>query len=194
MKVVAEMRLGELAAYVCSHLDNRGIRVVLSGGACVAIYASDRYSSMDLDFIDRLHTTRRQLKAALAEIGFTEERKYFIHPDTQFFLEFPSGPLAVGNEPVGAIEELHLETGTLRLLSPTDCVKDRLAAFYHWKDRQCLQQAVWVTLERDVDWVEIERWSRQEGEIEKFGEFRRNFDTEIFEIRRAKTTFNQPNQ
>ena len=172
------MNLGELAALVCSHLEGRGIRVVLSGGGCVAIYASDRYGSMDLDFIDRLHTTRRQLKQALAEIGFTEKNRYFTHPDTEYFLEFPSGPLAVGNEPVAVIEELHLETGTLRLLSPTDCVKDRLAAFYHWNDRQCLQQAVWVAQERDVDWNEVERWSRQEGEMGKFEVFRMKFEEE----------------
>ena len=132
MKAISQMNLGELAAYVCSHLDCRGIKVVLSGGGCVAIYASDRYSSMDLDFIDRLHTTRRQLKAALEEIDFREQNRYFVHPETQFFLEFPSGPLAVGSEPVAVVEELHLETGTLRLLSATDCVKDRLAAFYYW--------------------------------------------------------------
>lgn len=185
MKAISQMSLGELAAYICSHLDGRGIQVVLSGGGCVAIYASDRYSSMDLDFIDRLHTTRRQLKSALEEIGFKEQNRYFVHPDTQFFLEFPSGPLAVGSEPVAVVEELHLETGTLRLLSATDCVKDRLAAFYHWNDRQCLQQAVWVALERYVDWGEIERWSRQEGEMEKFEIFRKKFK-EDFDLQERK--------
>ncbi len=169
------MTIGELAACVCSHLESRGIRVVLSGGSCVAIYAPNRYSSMDLDFIDRLHTTRRQLKQALEEIGFSEQNRYFTHPETPYFLEFPSGPLAVGNEPVGEVEEIRLETGILKLLSPTDCVKDRLAAYYHWNDRQCLQQAVWVAQERAVDWNEIERWSLQEGEMEKFGTFRMLF-------------------
>jgi hypothetical protein len=170
------MDLGELAAYVSSHLESKGIRVVLSGGGCVAIYASDRYTSMDLDFIDRLHTTRRQLKAALAEIGFSEKARYFVHPETRFFLEFPSGPLAVGGEPVAEVEELRLATGTLRLLSPTDCIKDRLAAFYHWNDQQCLQQAVWVAQRRRVDWDELERWSRQEGAMEKFAAFRKKFE------------------
>jgi len=178
MKEIRQMNLGELAAHVCSHLESRGIRVVLSGGACVAIYASNRYVSMDLDFVDRLHATRRQLKQALAEIGFAEERRYFVHPDTEYFLEFPSGPLAVGNEPVAVIEELHLATGILRLLSPTDCVKDRLAAFYHWNDLQCLLQAVWVAQERNVDWNEIERWSRQEGGVGKFEVFREKFKEE----------------
>jgi hypothetical protein len=176
MKAVSQMSLGELAAYVSSHLERLGIHVVLSGGGCVAIYASERYSSMDLDFVERLHVTRRKLSAALAEIGFTEKNRYFVHPDTEFYLEFPSGPLAVGGEPVLAVEELRLETGTLRLLSPTDCIKDRLAAFYHWNDRQCLQQAVWVAQEKQVDWDDLERWSRQEGAMEKFFEFRKKFE------------------
>jgi hypothetical protein len=89
MTAVPQMTLGELAAYICSHLESRGIHVVLSGGACVAIYAPGLYASKDLDFIDRLHTTRRQLRQALAEIGFTEENRYFTHPGTEFFLEFP---------------------------------------------------------------------------------------------------------
>ncbi|MDZ4183883.1 MAG: hypothetical protein U1D97_02755 [Desulfuromonadales bacterium] len=125
------MNIGELAAFVCSHLDRYGIRVALSGGAVVSIYASNHYVSMDLDFIDLLQTTRRKLKTVLKEIGFEEKRRYFVSEETEFFIEFPSGPLAVGNEPVEKLAELQFETGKLRLLSPTDCVKDRLSAFYH---------------------------------------------------------------
>ena len=176
MKKIAGMSLGELAAHVCSYLENNGIRVVLSGGACVCLYASDRYRSMDLDFIDRLHTTRRRLRQVLAEIGFVERDRYFIHPETDFFLEFPSGPLAVGGEPVTSVAELTFPTGRLRLLSPTDCVKDRLAAFYHWNDRQCLQQAVWVAFAKPIDWPEVQRWSEQEGEAEKFRLFRQMWE------------------
>lgn len=170
------MSLGELAAFVCSHLERRGIHVVLSGGACVCLYASDRYLSMDLDFIDRLHTTRQNLKRALSEIGFSEKNRYFVHPETEFFLEFPSGPLAIGGEPVSVVEELSYPTGRLRLLSPTDCVKDRLAAFYHWNDQQCLQQAVWVARAKPIEWPEIERWSEREGERGKFAIFRQRWE------------------
>jgi hypothetical protein len=172
MKTVREMNSGELAAFVCSHLDRYGIRVALSGGAVVSIYASGNYVSKDLDFIDLLQTTRQKLKKVLKEIGFEEKSRYFVSKETEFFIEFPSGPLAVGNEPVEKLAELQFETGKLRLLSPTDCVKDRLSAFFHWGDRQCLQQAVWVAQMKPIDWVEIERWSRQEGAEEKFVEFR----------------------
>lgn len=172
MTPVQEMTVGELAAFICSHLDRYGIRVALSGGAVVSIYASGNYVSMDLDFIDLLHTTRQKLKTVLKEIGFEEKKRYFVSEETEFFIEFPSGPLAVGNEPVEKLAELQFETGKLRLLSPTDCVKDRLSAFYHWGDRQCLQQAVWVATMKPIDWIEVERWSRQEGAAEKFVEFR----------------------
>lgn len=179
MTSVREMNIGELAAFVCSHLDRYGIRVALSGGAVVAIYASDNYLSMDLDFIDLLQTTRQKIKTVLKEIGFEEKKRYFVSEETEFFIEFPSGPLAVGNEPVEKLAELQFETGTLRLLSPTDCVKDRLSAFYHWSDRQCLQQAVWVAQMKQIDWVEIERWSLQEGATEKFVVFRKEFQDSL---------------
>ena len=175
MTTVRDMNVGELAAFVCSHLDRYGIRVALSGGAVVSIYASGNYVSKDLDFIDLLHTTRQKLKTVLKEIGFEEHKRYFASKETDFFIEFPSGPLAVGNEPVEKLAELHFTTGVLRLLSPTDCVKDRLSAFYHWDDRQSLQQAVWVTQTREIDWHEVERWSGQEGKPGKFVEFKAVF-------------------
>jgi len=43
MKSIKEMTNAELAAFVESHLRKKGIDVVLSGGACVSIYSSNRY-------------------------------------------------------------------------------------------------------------------------------------------------------
>ena len=126
---------------------------------------------MDLDFIEQLPVTRRKLKKALSEIGFTEKNRYFIHPETEFFLEFPPGPLSVGEEPIGKIEIINFPTGKLRLISPTDCVKDRLAAYYHWDDRQSLEQALLVARDQEIDLLNIQRWSEGEGELEKFETF-----------------------
>jgi len=58
----------------------------------------------------------------------------------------------------------------LKIISPTDCVKDRLAGYYHWDDLQCLEQAVLVAQVNRIDLEEIERWS---GGEEKLDEFRR---------------------
>ena len=171
MKKIKDMSIGELGALVCSHLEENGIRVTLTGGACVSIYTDNRYESMDLDFVEEMPVTRRKLKRALEEIGFTERSRYFVHPDTEFFLEFPSGPLSVGEEPMGEIVELTFPTGRLRLISPTDCVKDRLAAFYHWNDRQSLEQALLVARDQEVDLLEVRNWSEREGELGKFESF-----------------------
>lgn len=162
------MSLGELAAYVSSHVRKNNIRAVLSGGACVSIYSENRYQSFDLDFVENISSTRNRLKNVMAEIGFMEHHRYYKNPDTQFFVEFPPGPLTVGDEPVVKPFEISLETGTLLLLSPTDCVKDRLAGYYHWKDKPCLDQAVLVAEKNSVELNEIRRWSENEGKLEEF--------------------------
>jgi hypothetical protein len=56
----------------------------------------------------------------------------------------------------------------LKIISPTDCVKDRLAAYYHWGDQQCLYQASLVARTNKIDLDEVQRWSEAEG---KQGEF-----------------------
>jgi len=76
--------------------------------------------------------------------------------------------MTVGDEPVKEIVELEFATGRLRILSPTDCVKDRLAGYYFWKDMQCLEQAILVAADNEVDMDEIERWSEHEGMLTEF--------------------------
>ncbi len=146
---------------------------VLSGGACVSIYTQNRYQSYDLDFVENVPTSKKRLKEVLSAIGFTESGRYFTHPDTAFFLDFLAGPLAVGNEPVLETSDMALPTGTLVLLSPTDCVKDRLAAYYHWGDRQCLEQALLVTENTAVNLRNIRRWSAGEGKLPEFEKIRK---------------------
>ena len=99
MKNIKTMKMDELAAFVCSHLKDNDIIVTLTGGGCVSIYTDGSIVSYDLDFIENFTSGRRKLKKVLADIGFTEHNRYFQHQDSDFFLEFPSGPLAVGNEP-----------------------------------------------------------------------------------------------
>lgn len=172
MKPLGEMSVGEVAAYVAEHLRHNTINVVLTGGSCVSIYTNNRYLSYDLDFIEEGRSTRKKIAACLREIGFHEKERYFIHTDTRFFVEFPSGPLAIGAEPAGAAAVLEFATGSLRILSPTDCVKDRLANYFHWQDRQCLEQAIMVAHDTEVDLGEVERWSRHEGMGEEFERIR----------------------
>ena len=106
-------------------------------------------------------------------LGFEEYKmkRYFIHKDTPLFIEFPRGPLGVGDTPVTHIAQRQTQTGTLKLLTPTDCIKDRLAAYYHWDDKQSLQQAIWVAEENIFEMDAVEIWSEHEKMMEKFSHF-----------------------
>lgn len=171
MKKIKNMSQVELAAYVQDSLQVEGIQVVLSGGSAVSFYSSNQYVSKDLDLINTNFARRSKIKAVMDKLGFHEQGRYFIHPETKFFVEFPDGPLSVGEEPVKEISEFELSTGTLRVLSPTDCVKDRLCAFYFWNDLQGLEQAVLVAKSQKVDLKEIKRWSKVEGKEKEFKAF-----------------------
>lgn len=169
--MIKSMNMTELAAYVCSELEKNNIDVVLSGGSCVEIYSRGDYTSYDLDLINRYNETFYKIKNVMLDLGFKEEGKYFIHDDTKYFIEFPSGPLGVGDEHVSKIDKIKTKYGILKLLTPTDCVKDRLAAYFHWDDEQSLTQAIWVALRNDIDLDNIEKWAKKEQSIEKFNKF-----------------------
>jgi len=168
MKTIKQMSQVELAAFVQSQLQAEGIEVVLSGGSAVSFYSSNKYVSKDLDLINARFARRRDIKSVMEKIGFHEQGRYFTHPDTEYFVEFPDGPLSVGDEPVKAIDEFDLATGTLRVISATDCVKDRLCAFYFWSDQQGLAQAMLVAKSQKVDLKEVKRWSKTEGKEQEF--------------------------
>ena len=176
MKKIKDMSQSELAAYIQDSLLEKEIRVVLSGGSAVSFYSSNLYVSKDLDLINTGFSKRSKIRSVMEELGFREKGRYFLHPDTPISVEFPDGPLSVGEEPVKEISEFKLKTGTLRLLSATDCVKDRLCAYYFWNDQQGLAQAVLVASKQAVNLKEIKRWSKTEGKEQEFRVFKKMLD------------------
>ncbi|MGB2906776.1 MAG: hypothetical protein WBB73_06735, partial [Candidatus Aminicenantaceae bacterium] len=71
-------------------------------------------------------------------------------------------------EPVKEIQIIEENECKLKLLLPSDCVKDWLAAYYHWSDMPTLEQAIMVSLTQSVDLKEIKRWSLNEGMGDKY--------------------------
>lgn len=165
MRPIREMSQAEVGAFVQTHLRQKGIELVLSGGASVAIYGADAYVSKDVDLVNIHHVAQREIEAAMREIGFHEKGRYFTHPESGVLVEFPPGPLAVGAEPVASIDELALATGVLRIISPTDWVKDGLASHYHWGDQEAPKQAILVAQAQTIDLDEVARWSKAEGKL-----------------------------
>jgi hypothetical protein len=165
MKIGAKTTVVELAARISQTLEASGIKATLSGGAAVSIHTDNRYQSNDLDFVTM--ERRDRLSSALKPIGFVlaSDQRHFTHPNTDFFLEFPPGPLAFGRRIVQHDDIPRLDTpwGPLRVLTPTLCVMDRLAAYWHWNDRQAWDQAVMVADHHDVDYDELVAHAKDEG-------------------------------
>ena len=165
--------LEEVATLVCTRLDEHGILVVLSGGAAVSIYSDNEYESFDLDFIPI--GLARRVDRAMQSLGFEKHQRHWTHPHNPYWVEFPAGPVAIGEEIIHDFAEREGAAGVLRLLHPTECVMDRLTWYFHDADRQCLDQAIQVARRHPVDLERIERWSRSERPHgkERFLEFSR---------------------
>jgi hypothetical protein len=172
MKQIKNMSQAELAAYIQDLLQAEGIKVVLSGGSAASFYSSNKYVSKDLDLINTHFAKRSRIKSVMEKMGFQEQGRYFVNLETKFFVEFPDGPLSVGEEPVKEVCQFELATGILRIVSATDCVKDRLCAFYFWNDQQGLAQALLVAKSQNVDLKEIKKWSKAEGKEKEYEIFK----------------------
>lgn len=168
----------EVAAIVCEALASEGIEVVPTGGAVVSIYSENEYESFDLDFV--LLGLGKKVDAVMNRLGFIKDRgRHFVHPKTKYFVEFPGNTLAIGDSFETEVVERKTAKGVIKLLSPTDCVKDRLAAYYHWNDRQGLNQAVMVSGKHPVSLQRIRKWSIAEGHEDKFKDFKNELKKKV---------------
>ena len=161
-----KLSLQDLAGFISEELRKRGIDTVLVGGACVTMYSENRYQSYDLDYVT--YEDMKKVKKALGQLGFTEKHKYFQHDGCPWVIEFVAPPVAVGNEPIRKFAHVKTPLGTITCLLPTDSVKDRLASFYHWNDKQGLEQAINICLEHEIDLQAVEKWSLGEDQEKKF--------------------------
>jgi hypothetical protein len=162
-KITSETSLQEIAVLVSEALEKAGIPAVLGGGGAVTQYSDNEYMSTDLDFITV--ERNRVIAPVVAKLGFTHKGKDFHHPESKFFLEFPPGPLSFGDRYVDSSEATMLKTpyGSLRIITPTQCVMDRLAWFVHGNDPQARDQAVMVAKRQKIDWDQITEWAAAEG-------------------------------
>jgi hypothetical protein len=159
-KITKKTTIEELAAIVSHALSKAGIEAILSGGSVVSIYADNEYQTHDLDFVtaDKIQA----IGEVMAALGFERKRgRHFMHPNTEYFVEFPPAPLAIGDKPVRSWGQRKTKSGTIQLLTPTQCVMDRLAGYYFWKDRQNLEQAAMVAARQPVNLSEIGPWTSE---------------------------------
>ena len=167
----------QLWKYVATHLKKKGIDTILVGGAVVSIYSEGAYKSGDLDFIlTGLFTTG--LSEAMKEIGFLKKGgRHYVHPDCKhLYIEFPGSFLEIGEDNEIIPAEIDCEGLKIKILSPTDCVKDRLSSYIHFKSRECLDQAILVAKKHPVKLEAVKKWCKNEGAESAFDDFLKNLN------------------
>lgn len=161
----------ELWKYVGEHLSTNGFDAILVGGAVVSIYSHGAYQSGDLDFVIQ-NLFKEKLPEVMKEIGFIKEGRYYKHPECKhLFVEFPTGPLEIGDDHKIKPRTVKSHGKEIKLLSPTDCIKDRLATYIYFKDYEGMEQALLVAKEQPFNRASVKRWCEKEGRLDVFDEF-----------------------
>jgi hypothetical protein len=175
LKIGPDTSLADVAFAVCTALDAAGVHAVLTGGSAATVWAPDAYQSRDLDFVMVRTKSSGVGEAALGELGYERAGDHFEHSKNPLILEFPPGPLAVGGDLIERWTTLRRSARKLRIITPTDCVRDRLAGFLFWNDRGSLAQALGVASaqRRRIRLETIRSWCEREGHVEGFLEFER---------------------
>ena len=156
---------------VALKLAKDGIETVLVGGAVVSIYSDGAYESGDLDFIQKTKGFD-DTKTSLLDLGFKKQGRSFVHDESNYYIEFCSGPLAIGDDLKIKPEKVTFKSKTFYILSPTDCIRDRLASYAFFKARECLDQAVLVAKNQPYNDKKIKSWCKSENILEAYEKFR----------------------
>jgi len=162
----------DLWKYVAVELKKRGIDTILVGGAVVSIYSDGIYKSGDLDFVLGSMFTKG-LPEAMKSLGFVKKTRHYIHPEcSHLYIEFPGTvPLGIGEDYSIVPDEVDIDGTLIKIFSPSDCVKDRLATYLYFNDRDGLDQAVLIASKHPVNYRSIEEWCKAEKQVDCYNEF-----------------------
>lgn len=163
----------EVWKYVAYNLAVEGIESILVGGSVVSIYSKGIYRSGDLDIVCNSYTlSNKDLIPIMNKIGFIKKKagRHFEHPKcSHLYVEFLSPPVMISNDYSIKPREVKIEGKIIKLLNPTDCIKDRLASYIYFKSRECLDQAVLVAQSQPFHLKKIEKWCNEEGDQAREG-------------------------
>jgi hypothetical protein len=178
-----ESSLADVAIVTGDALRRAGIKAVLTGGACAHVHSAGSYASRDVDFVITSPCEVATVDRALATVGFERRGSIYRREDVAFYVEFPRGPLGIGDD-LHIVPVWKRKRGAKTLaLSPTDACRDRLAAFYHWNDRQSLDAAIAIAVRNRIRMAKVREWSCAEGHARLY----RTFVKELAIARKART-------
>ncbi|HFB64703.1 MAG TPA: hypothetical protein ENJ60_04100, partial [Aeromonadales bacterium] len=145
----------ELAGIIARQLEADGIEVVLVGGLAVEFYSKNIYLTKDIDMVNINYQAPAIIGETMAKLGFYKKGSIYKNTSTKITVEFPSAPLFVGDKLIKETTFITIGEYKIPILNRVDVVKDRLSAYFHWKDRPALAQALTVMTCHQINPVDI---------------------------------------
>ena len=110
-----KLSITELGALICESLKKEGLHTTLSGGACAEIYSNKKYVTGDLDFVVNYvwPGNDKIIKKVMTALGFEKKGRIYLNANelVAYSVEFPPGPLSIGEEYQIKPVEMKLKTG-----------------------------------------------------------------------------------
>jgi len=162
----------QLWKYVATELARNDVDVILVGGAVVSIYSKGAYKSGDLDFVINDFSRKKLDQVLMENLGFKKEGRFYKHSDCQhLFIEFATFPASIGDDYNIKPAQIESEDQIIKIFTPTDCVRDRLASFAYFNANECLDQALLVAKDHPVNLEKIRKWCESENIAETCQQF-----------------------
>jgi hypothetical protein len=174
------VRQMKIATLISDALKSVGISPVLVGGAAVAFYTNNHYTTLDIDMVA---PTTDSLARVMTELGFKKIGKDFVHSIFDIYVEFPSSSLGYTEQ----TETIKYDNRSLQIISVSDLIVDRLCAFKFWKSEiDGVNAMILLELGKD-DRSRTETRVREEDVLDAFDFVLKVYQTVI----RKKLTFNE---
>ena len=116
-------KLTVAAAVISELLRQHGMQATLVGGGAIEFYASDVYTTSDIDLVVE-GRTRHDLDVALTDFGFSRRGRHWVLGDV--FVEVP------GHVMPDPVEVVSVGSLTLRLVRREVVLADRIIGYRHW--------------------------------------------------------------
>ena len=132
------------------------------------LYTNELYSSYDMDFVMEYSYKQKLIEQTMLDLGFLIDGKYYVLKNSKFFIAILTPPVAVGDQFLSNFSKRDTKVGTLTLLTPTDCVKDRLCGYVFHNDKKCFDHALAVAHKNSIDKDELRDWAfKEDTEMQK---------------------------
>ncbi len=161
----------DAAAAICGQLEACGFDPILVGKSCAAIYSTKIMKPDCIEFVISEYMVD-EIEMVMKSLGYSHiGHRTYSGKKTPFQVSFQPPPICVGDNIVDSTGSIKTQKGMLKLLSPTDCARQRLAAYYRFGEPDALDDAVAVAMSHTLDMKLIEKWSHWEWASDKFNEF-----------------------